>query len=382
MKKVYLLGATGSIGTQVLEVIASKKDQFRLVSISCGKNISRALEIIEQFRPKFVSMQEEKDALEIHHRYPDIKVGYGEQGLIEAADFGTCKGLYINALVGSIGLKPTITAIERTRDILLANKETLVVGGEIITKLAKECKVKLIPIDSEHSAIFQVLNQRNIEEVKKIVITASGGSFRHLEKYQLIDVTLKDALNHPNWKMGSKITIDSATMVNKGLEVIEAHYLFDLPYEKIDTIIHHQSIVHSYVEFIDNSVIAQLGKSDMRLPIQYAMTYPLRHDYTLDSSLDLTTIGTLSFQKMDFNRYPCLEMAYHAGKMGGIMPTVYNAANEAAVSLFLKEKIKFSQIEEIIRQSMDNTINIKDPSLDDILATDQKIKENVLSQYK
>jgi 1-deoxy-D-xylulose-5-phosphate reductoisomerase len=382
MRKVYLLGATGSIGTQVLEVIASKMDQFRLVSISCGKNISRTLEIIEQFHPKFVSMQEEKDALEIQHRFPDIKVGFGEKGLIEAADFGTCKGIFINALVGSIGLKPTITAIERSRDVLLANKETLVVGGDLITRLAKECNVKLIPIDSEHSAIFQVLNQRSVNEVKKIVITASGGSFRSLDYNQLSNVTVKDALNHPNWKMGSKITIDSATMVNKGLEVIEAHYLFGIPYEKIETIIHHQSIIHSYVEFIDQSVIAQLGKSDMRLPIQYALTYPFRDHFTLDSSLDLTEIGSLSFQKMDFNRYPCLEMAYHAGKSGGIMPTVYNAANEAAVSLFLKEKITFIQIEEIIRQCLKETNNIQNPTLDEILYIDQKIKENVLTKYK
>jgi 1-deoxy-D-xylulose-5-phosphate reductoisomerase len=227
-----------------------------------------------------------------------------------------------------------------------------------------------------------VLNQRSINEVKKIVITASGGSFRSLNYNQLSSVTVKDALNHPNWKMGSKITIDSATMVNKGLEVIEAHYLFGIPYEKIETIIHHQSIIHSYVEFIDQSVIAQLGKSDMRLPIQYALTYPFRDHFTLDSSLDLTESGSLTFEKMDFNRYPCLEMAYRVGKSGGIMPTVYNAANEAAVSLFLKEKITFIQIEEIIRQCIEETNNIQNPTLDEILYIDQRIKENVLTKYK
>lgn len=381
MKKIYLLGATGSIGSQVLEVISSMPDEFRLVSITCGKNIEKAIDIIHKFQPKFVSMQEERDAVRIKELFPDVVTGFGEEGLIQAVDFGTCRGVCINALVGSIGLKPTLVAIERSRDILLANKETLVVGGEFVTKLAKECNVKLIPIDSEHSAIFQVLVGRNKNEVKQIVITASGGSFRDLSREELEHVTLKEALNHPNWSMGSKITIDSATMVNKGLEVIEAHFLFDMPYDMIKTILHHQSIIHSYVEFVDNSVIAQLGKSDMRLPIQYALTYPQRAPHLLDEGLDLSKIEVLTFKPMDFNRYPCLKMAYDAGRAGGIMPTVFNASNEAAVSLFLQEKIRFVEIEQIIENMLKKTTNIYNPTLEDILRVDQLIKEEVLSQY-
>jgi 1-deoxy-D-xylulose-5-phosphate reductoisomerase len=381
MKKIYLLGATGSIGSQVIEVIRSKKDQFRLVSIACGENIIKTIEIIDEFHPKFVAMKHESDARLIKEKYPDIKVGFGEPGLVEAADFGTCKGLFINSLVGSIGLLPTITAIDRSRDILIANKETLVAGGEIITKLAKENNVKLIPIDSEHSAIFQIIDGKDRNEIKKIILTASGGSFRDKTKEELTNVTLQDALNHPNWSMGSKITIDSATMVNKGLEVIEAHFLFDLPYDKIETVIHHQSIVHSMVEFQDHSVLAQLGKSDMRIPIQYALTYPIREEFTLDEGLDLTKMNQLTFTKMDMERFACLQMAYDAGKKGGLMPTVYNAANEAAVSLFLQNKIKFIEIENIIKDCLENTVNVEYPSLQQILATDKLIKEKVLHQY-
>jgi len=381
MKKVYLMGATGSIGSQVLEILRSKKKDFRLVSIACGENVDKAVSIIKEFNPKFVAMKQEKDAKWIQDLFPSLQVGFGDEGLIQAADFGTCKGLFINSLVGSIGLRPTIKAIERSRDILIANKETLVVGGEIVTRLAKENNVKLLPIDSEHSALFQILDGKDISEVKKITITASGGAFRDKTREELASVTIDDALKHPNWTMGKKITIDSATMVNKGLEVIEAHFLFGLPYEKIETILHRQSIIHSMVEFKDNSVLAQLGKSDMRIPIQYALTYPKRETYDLDVGLSLSHHSPLTFEAMDMIRFPCLKMAYDAGMAGGLMPTVYNASNEVAVELFLANKIKFCQIEEIISEALQTVKNIVHPSLDQILETDQITKTRILRNY-
>ena len=282
-----------------------------------------------------------------------------------------------------IGLKPTINAILKGRTILLANKETLVVGGEIIEKIKKDMDVKIIPIDSEHSAIMQSLEGHTKDEVKELIITASGGAFRDKTRDELENVTIEDALKHPNWAMGKKITVDCATMVNKGLEVMEAHFLFSMPYEKIKTVLHFESIIHSLVKYNDGSIICEMAKPDMRIPIQYAITYPKKCDFKLDSALDIDNLN-MSFKKMNFERYPMLELAYKVGKMGGLMPTVYNSTNEACVKLFIDKKIKFLDIEKIISKMCASyeKINKKDVSLEDVISLDKKIKEEVLSNYE
>ncbi|HHU55156.1 MAG TPA: 1-deoxy-D-xylulose-5-phosphate reductoisomerase [Acholeplasmataceae bacterium] len=381
MKNIHLLGATGSIGTQVLEVIKSL-DGFSVKSISFGKNIPKGKEIIENFNPEFVCVLEKEDAENLQKHYPHIKFSYGEKGLVEAATYGDESGVLVNAVVGMVGLKPTIAAINKGRNILLANKETLVVGGEIINRLVKEKNVKLIPIDSEHSAIMQCLDGRSKEDISKIIITASGGSFRDKSRKELENVTVENALAHPNWNMGAKITIDSATMVNKGLEVIEAHYLFDIPYDKIETIIHYESIIHSLVEFKDRSVIAQLGVPDMRIPIQYALTYPNTMENNISKSLDFNIMNKLTFKKMDFDRFPCLRYAYEAGIQGGVMPTVYNTSNEEAVRLFLEKKISFLDIEKIIFEMMGRIENISNPTLDDIFQISKLVKDIISAERK
>ena len=384
MKNIYLLGATGSIGIQTIEVLKSLDDSYRLVSVCFGNKLDEAIKIIDEFKPKLVCTSNEFNYNFLKNKYNNIKVVFGNDGLVEAA---TCKyyddgeDIVINSLVGMVGLVPTIEAIKLGRTILLANKETLVVGGEIITKLVKEYNSKLLPIDSEHSAIFQCLEGRKKEEVKKLIITASGGAFRELTREQLDEVTIDDALKHPNWLMGKKITVDCASMVNKGLEVIEAHFLFDIPYEQIETIIHKESIIHSMVEYKDNTVIAQLGKADMRVPIQYAITYPNKKEYKLDSSLDFNSLNNLSFKQMDFERYPLLKLAYEVGIMGGVKPTIFNASNEEAVKLFIDKKIKFLDIEIIINDAVNNFENIISPTLEQILVIDKKVREYVNNKY-
>ena len=390
MKNIYLLGATGSIGLQTFEILRTLKNKIRLVSFSFNENIIKAEEIINEFHPKFVSCGNEKIYEELKSKYQNIEFGYGSEGLNKAA---TCKyyddgkDIVINSVVGMVGLIPTIEAIKLKREILLANKETLVVGGEIITKLKKEYNVKILPIDSEHSAIFQCLEGRRKKEVKRLIITASGGAFRDKTREELKNVSVNDALSHPNWRMGNKITVDCATMVNKGLEVIEAHYLFDMPYEKIDTIIHKESIVHSMVEYIDNTIIAQMGKPDMRIPIQYALTFPTKQKFVLDNSLSFKEYNELTFKEMDFARYPMLLFAYKVGKMGGIMPTVYNASNEEAVKLFLNGKISFLEIENIITEYVNFYQNIVESSkntnitLDEILKVDKEVRLNIQKKY-
>lgn len=385
MKNIYLLGATGSIGRQTIEVLQLLNDSYRLVSICFGNKLKEALEIINEFKPKLVCTSNLENYNYIKENYPNIDLYYGDEGLVKAA---TCKyyedgeDIVINSLVGMIGLTPTIEAIKLKRTILLANKETLVVGGKIITKLVKEYNTKLIPIDSEHSAIFQCLEGRKKEEVNKLIITASGGAFREFSRDQLENVTIDDALKHPNWRMGKKITVDCATMVNKGLEVIEAHYLFDIDYDNIETVIHKESIIHSMVEYKDNSIIAQMGKPDMRIPIQYAITYPNKIKYNLDSGLSFKDLNSLTFKEMDFNRFPMLALAYKVGKMGGIMPAVFNASNEEAVKLFCENKIKFLEIENIIIDSVNKTKNILSPTLNQILEVDKKVREDIINKYK
>lgn len=384
MKNILLLGATGSIGTQTLDVIEQHPNEFVLLTIALGRNINKGIEIIKKFKPKYVSVINKDDAVLLKNLFTDIEIGFGEEGLVNAATYvgnNEYKHIVVTAVVGSIGLIPTIEAIKKGYTIALANKETLVTAGHIVMDLAKQYKVDILPVDSEHSAIFQCLNGEKINQVKEIIITASGGSFRNITRAELEKVTIKDALNHPNWNMGHKITIDSATMMNKGFEVIEAHYLFGLPYENITTVLHQESVIHSLVEFVDSAIMAQIGTPDMRIPIQYALNFPNRLESNFDKRLKLHEVGTLNFKPMDFKRFPCLKYAYDSGKIGHSMPTVLNAANEAAVNLFLNEKISFLDIEKIVYENLSNHKLINNPSLADILSLDKETKENILSRY-
>ncbi|MBU5341089.1 1-deoxy-D-xylulose-5-phosphate reductoisomerase [Caldifermentibacillus hisashii] len=376
MKGISLLGATGSIGTQTIDIIRSNRDQFELVAIAVGKNLELTREIINEFHPKLVSVQNQADAAILQREFAGIsKILSGDEGLIEVAVHPDAN-LFVNAILGSVGLVPTLNAIEAGKTIALANKETLVTAGHIVMARARDRKVPVLPVDSEHSAIFQCLQGERQKNIERLIITASGGSFRDNTREQLLDVTIEDALHHPNWSMGAKITIDSATMMNKGLEVIEAHWLFDQPYDKIDVLLHRESTVHSMVEFHDGSIIAQLGSPDMRIPIQYALTYPERTP-TNAARLDLTELGTLHFQKMDFNRYRCLRFAYEAGRRGGTLPVVLNAANEVCVQAFLNGKIKFLEIEDVIEWALENHVPTANPDLDTILSVDQETREIV-----
>ncbi|MGF9711551.1 1-deoxy-D-xylulose-5-phosphate reductoisomerase [Paenibacillus naphthalenovorans] len=370
MKKISILGSTGSIGTQTLDVISHYPEQYTVEGLSGGHNIKLLAEQIRRFRPRKASVATKELAEQLSLEIPsDVKVYYGEEGLIEIAA-GTDAEFVVTAVVGSQGLAPTIAAIEAGKQIGLANKETLVSAGHLVTGLANRRGVRLLPIDSEHSAIFQCLQGERQEQIHTITLTASGGSFRDRTRDELKHVTVEDALKHPNWAMGAKITIDSATMVNKGLEVIEAHWLFDLSYDQIEVLIHPESIIHSFVEFKDYSVIAQMGLPDMRVPIQYALTYPNRMK-TPAGRLRLKDIGRLHFREMDFSRYPCLRMAFESGRIGGSMPTVYNAANEVAVELFLKGEISFLDIERVIEQVMAEHEPVAFPDLPAIFEIDK-----------
>lgn len=374
MKKISLLGASGSIGLQTIEVVRNHREQFELVAISIGQNIEVAREIINEFSPKLVSVQTKELCEKLKSEYPNIKFVYGEEGLIEVATHDNVTTV-LNAVVGSVGLLPTIKAIEAKKTIALANKETLVTAGHLVMNAAKQHGVSILPVDSEHSAIFQCLQGEYEKNIEKIILTASGGSFRDKTRDQLENVTVQDALNHPNWSMGAKITIDSATMMNKGLEVIEAHWLFDIPYEKIDVLLHKESIIHSMVEFHDSSVIAQLGTPDMKVPIQYALTYPDRLQMPSSKErLNLGEIGKLHFSNVDFDRFRCLQYAYHAGSIGGTLPTVLNAANEEAVASFLQGRIKFLAIEKLIEESLERHDTINEPSLEMIRLVDEETR--------
>lgn len=376
MKGICLLGATGSIGTQTLDIIRSNRDQFKLVAIAVGKNLELTREIINEFHPKLVSVQNQADQAILQREFKGIsKILSGDEGLIEVAVHPDAN-VFVNAILGSVGLVPTLNAIEAGKTIALANKETLVTAGHIVMARARDRKVPVLPVDSEHSAIFQCLQGEQQKNIERLIITASGGSFRDKTREELVNVTVEDALHHPNWSMGAKITIDSATMMNKGLEVIEAHWLFDQPYDKIDVLLHRESTVHSMVEFHDGSIIAQLGTPDMRIPIQYALTYPGRTP-TNAAHLDLTEVGTLHFQKMDFNRYRCLRFAYEAGRRGGTLPVVLNAANEVCVQAFLNGQIKFLEIEDLIEWALENHVPTANPDLDTILSVDQETREIV-----
>jgi 1-deoxy-D-xylulose-5-phosphate reductoisomerase len=374
-KKIAILGASGSIGTQTIDVIRNNPDKFELVAVSVGNNVEYLNQLINEFETiKVVSVSNQSDVSKITNF--NLGKHHGMDGLCEVATYFE-NDILITAVVGSVGLRPTVMAIEKGINIGLANKETLVTAGHIIMPLVKKYNINLYPVDSEHSAIFQCLNGENTKEISKLILTASGGSFRDKTREELIDVTIEDALNHPNWSMGAKITIDSATMFNKGLEVIEAHHLFGIDYDDIEVLIHRQSIIHSMVEFVDYSVMAQLGTPDMRLPIQYAITYPERLEIVNSERLDLAKIATLDFKVADLNRYKALALAIRAGRTGGSMPTILNAANEVAVDLFLNGKIKFIEIEDIVENAMDQHEVVENPSLDEIYVIDQKIRDEL-----
>ncbi|WP_301108652.1 1-deoxy-D-xylulose-5-phosphate reductoisomerase [Sporosarcina sp.] len=381
MKKINLLGATGSIGTQTLDIIESNPELFTLTAMSAGKNIRRVSEIIAQFNPQLVSVMEQADAVRLQAEFPNVKIVHGDEGLIEAA-VGIEADVLLNSVIGSVGLKPTLAAIAAGMTIAIANKETLVAAGDLVVQAAKRYQVPLVPVDSEHSALFQALNGENEKRITQLIITASGGSFRDYTRDQLQNVTVEQALAHPNWSMGNKLTIDSATMMNKGLEVIEAHHLFAMPYDQIECLLHKESIIHSMVEFEDTSVMAQLGSPDMRVPIQYALTYPDRIPMANAKRLRLDEIGKLHFEKMDFERFRALSFAYDAGREGGTLPTAMNAANEVAVQLFMEGRIPFMQIEDIIEQMMDQHNTIKKPDLEEILETDRITREKVYGIVK
>lgn len=373
MKRISVLGSTGSIGTQTLDVAAHHPEQFEIAAIAAGRNTKLLLEQIHQFRPRLVSVQDAETAQAIRHDIPaDIKLVYGSEGLIEVATYDAADTV-VTAVVGSVGLKSTLAAIEQGKTIGIANKETLVTAGHLVTAAAQKHNVKLMPIDSEHSAIFQCLNGEPARAVDSITLTASGGSFRDLTRDELRNVTIEQALKHPNWSMGAKITIDSATMANKGLEIIEAHWLFGLPYDQIHVIIHPESIIHSYVEYVDGSIIAQLGMPDMRVAIQYALTYPERYSCPAPR-LNLAQIGKLNFREMDLVRYPMVRYAYESGRVGGTATTVFNAANEVAVARFLKGEIAFLDIENIVEQALSRHDVLQTPDLDTIEQVDHETR--------
>ncbi|MCS7461859.1 1-deoxy-D-xylulose-5-phosphate reductoisomerase [Paenibacillus doosanensis] len=374
MKRISILGSTGSIGTQTLDVISHYPEQFIVDGLAGGHNLKLLSEQVGKFRPRKVSVATKDLADELKTLVPaGTEIYYGDEGLLQVAA-GTDADFVVTALVGSQGLRPTLAAIEAGKQIGLANKETLVSAGHLVTAAAQRRGVKLLPIDSEHSAIFQCLNGESMKDVRKITLTASGGSFRDRTREQLKDVTVEQALQHPNWSMGAKITIDSATMMNKGLEVIEAHWLFEMPYDRIDVLIHPESIIHSFVEYEDCSIIAQLGNPDMRVPIQYALTYPKRMK-TPTQPLKLAEVGKLHFREMDYERYPCLQMAFDSGRAGGTATTVFNAANEVAVDRFLKGEISFLQIEDVIANVLNKHQIVMNPDLEEITAADTWARE-------
>lgn len=380
MKKISVLGSTGSIGTQTLDVVRRNND-IEIVALAAGRRIKELEAQIREFEPKLVSVADEQLAKELAVSIADldVKIVYGMEGLTEAAVYPEAQTV-VTAVVGMMGIVPTIAAIKAGKDIALANKETLVTAGHIIMPLAKEYNINIYPVDSEHSAIFQSLNGEYHAEIDKILLTASGGPFRNYTKEQLKNVKVEDALKHPNWAMGRKITIDSSTMVNKGLEVMEAQWLFNVPADRVQVIIQPQSVIHSMVQFVDGGIMAQLGSPDMRLPIQYALYYP--HRKPLDTKrLDFYELGQITFQKPDFDKFRGLALAYEAARKGGNIPTALNAANEMAVAMFLDRRISYLQIPEIIEYVMNETHYTDNPDVDRILETEQTAYELIRSRY-
>ncbi len=380
-QKISILGSTGSIGTQTLDIVSQNPNDLQVVAMSCGKNIDLFEKQIRKYSPKLVSVGTEDLAKDLKARLSDIDITieYGMEGLIDVATFEEADTV-LTAVVGMIGVQPTIAAINAGKTIALANKETLVTAGHIIMPLAKEKGVSILPVDSEHSAIFQSLNGERHNKISKILLTASGGPFRGRSLDDLENVKLEDALKHPNWSMGAKITIDSATMINKGLEVMEAKWLFDVNLSQVEVVVHPQSILHSAVEFMDGAVIGQMGTPDMRLPILYALFYPNRKTLYAEP-LDLFKVGTLTFEKPDMETFYGLSLAYDAMDAGGNVPTVFNAANERAVAKFLQNKIKFLEIPEIVSESMINVDFIENPTIEQVFETEKMTYDFIESRW-
>ena len=378
MKRISILGSTGSIGKQTLDVVRQHKDKFEVIAISANSSVDLLLEQIKEFRPKYVAVYNELSAQKLKSMIPSdisIEILSGMEGLKVISSLDEIDVL-LTAIVGMIGLVPTLEAIKKGKDIALANKETLVCAGSLVMNEAKKNNVSILPVDSEHSAIFQCLNGEKTKEIEKIILTASGGPFRGKNKNELINVTKNEALKHPNWSMGRKISIDSSTLMNKGLEVIEAKWLFDVNYDQIDVVVHPQSIIHSMVQFIDSSVIAQLGCPDMRLPIQYALSYPDRIKCDFER-LDLAKIATLTFEEPDMETFPCLKLAYETLKMGGTYSAVLNSANEVLVNDFLEDKIGFYDIPYYIEKTLEAHNSVSEPTLEEILEIDRWTREFV-----
>lgn len=380
MKKIAILGSTGSIGTQTLEV-AREQGDIEIVALSCGGNIRLMEEQMREFRPKLVSVWDEEDAKDLRYHTKDLNIPIvsGMDGLLAVATQPESE-ILVTAIVGMLGIRPTIAAIEAGKNIALANKETLVTAGHIIMPLAKKHNVSILPVDSEHSAIFQSLQGERGNKISKILLTASGGPFRGKKTEELMNMQVEDALKHPNWAMGRKITIDSSTLVNKGLEVMEAKWLFDVELDQIQVVVHPQSVIHSAVEYEDGAVIAQLGTPDMRLPIQYALYYPERRPLS-GKRLDLFALSNLTFEEPDVETFKGLKLAYEAINRGGNIPVAYNAANEKAVSLFLDRKIRYLEIPEIIEETMKQTGFVANPTLEQILETEQEAYEFISSRW-
>lgn len=382
MKKISILGSTGSIGTQALEVIAEHSDRFEVVALSCARSIELLCEQIKKFNPQAVCVDREEDAMAIAAKYKNLQVYHGMEGLEAIATMEDCD-MVLNSLMGMRGLEPTMAAIKAGKDIAFANKETLVVGGEIVMDAVKKHGVKLLPVDSEHSAIFQSLQGNEQNNIRRIILTASGGPFRGYSLEQLENVTLEQALKHPNWSMGSKITIDSASMMNKGLEIIEARWLFDVPVEKIQVVVHPQSILHSAVEYMDGSVIGQMGLPDMKVPIAYAFSYPDRLDMSgIGGSLDLFSLKDgMTFYPADINVFKPIGLAYEACRKGGSYPVVLNGANEVLVDMFLNRKIRFIDIQNTLVKVMEEHEPKFGLDLEGVLETDLRIREEVRNMF-
>lgn len=380
MKKISLLGSTGSIGTQCLDIIRENRDKYQVVALACGSNVDLLSEQIEEFSPVLAAVADEKAAQELQKSYPGTEISWGRQGLIDVA-CADCD-MVVNGLMGIRGMEPTYHAIMSGKDVALANKETLVAGGEIIMKAAYEKAIKLLPVDSEHSAIFQCLEGNKGRNINRILLTASGGPFRGFSKEELEHVTLEQALKHPNWSMGKKITIDSATMMNKGLEVIEAKWLFDVDVEKIEILVHPQSILHSAVEFEDKSIIGQMGLADMRIPISFALCYPDRLP-SKEPGLDFFSQGArMTFEKPDTEVFKCIKLAYESSKAGGTYPVTLNGANETLVELFLKKKIKFTDIQNILERILEAHSPAYNLDLEGIMEADRKARTEAYEQAR
>lgn len=377
MKNIVLIGSTGSIGTQTLDIVRAHRDELTITALAAGRNVEKMEEQIREFSPLMACLYDESAAADLKERVRDlpVRIVCGMDGLLEEAELAE-SDLFLNAVVGMIGIRPTLAAIHAGKTIALANKETLVTAGHLIIPAVKEAGVQLLPVDSEHSAIFQCMNGEPKRRVKKILLTCSGGTFRGKKREELVNMTAKDALKNPNWSMGNKVTIDSASLVNKGLEVVEATWLFGVPASRIEVLVQPQSICHSAVEYVDGSIIAHLASPDMHQPIQYALFWPDRRELDIPE-LDLLSVGDVHFEKPDTDTFRGLPLAYRASEAGGSMPTVFNAANEEAVSLFMKDRIHFLDIYDLIEAAMDEHSVVPNPSLEEVLAVGEEARQSV-----